>query len=424
MSDITLKKNALTKFKSGHPWIFSNQLRFDRSSKTGLHDLCDEDGRWLAKGLLNPKSKIAFRVLTTQAQDKNTPPESLIKNLVERAIAQRHVALIQRHSCRLVHGEGDYLSGLIVDAFFTSGDTSELYMVVQSQSAGMDALQEYVTNTLKVWAQEFCAAQKLVTGFHILVKNDSSKRRREGLEIKPTESDSSTESALAIRVGSAQHPELLVNIRTNLWQGQKTGFFLDQSFNIDVVYELFLRTHKTCSPVRLLDICCYVGQWSTKLSKGFLSHDIKLESVAVDSSQAALDFTVQNVRENGGTIEVLKRDVFKAEWGVDDQSFDLVVCDPPALIKSRVDLKVGQHGYLKLNTLAIKKVKKDGLFVSCSCSGVLERKDFKEILEKAAIRAGRRILWIAEGRQSPDHPIRDWFPEGEYLKCFVGRLLD
>jgi 23S rRNA (cytosine1962-C5)-methyltransferase len=211
-------------------------------------------------------------------------------------------------------------------------------------------------------------------------------------------------------------------MKTNLWTGQKTGFFLDQSFNIDVVYEHILRTKKP--KIKLLDICSYVGQWSAKLSKGLQSKGVEIECTAIDSSANALAFTKENVEAQGGKLNSIRCDVFKADWTVEEKSFDVVICDPPALIKNRKDLEVGKHGYMKLNTLALQKCAKDAIFVSCSCSGVLSRDDFKEVLQKAVKRSGRRVLWVGEGRQSPDHPVRDWFPEGEYLKCFLGRVLD
>jgi len=413
MNSVTLKRSGFSRFQKQHPWVFRDHMRLAKSSTVGFYDLMDEDGAWLAKGLLNPHSKIAYRVLSSDPKMRNLTTAEFVKRLLLQAIEQRKKWLEARYSCRLVHGESDHLSGLIVDAFFTD---TEIILVVQSQSAGMDFILPEVLETLRDWAQEHSA--------RLLVKNDSSKRAREGLNTEETQVILGTESQepVVIRVGSLQHPELLVHMKVDLWSGQKTGFFLDQSFNVDVVFELGLRLKK--KDLRVLDICSYVGQWSAKLSKGFCAHQKVVKAVAVDASETALSFTRENVKLNGGECETIRTDVFKNDWTVPERSFDIVVCDPPALIKNRKDLEVGKHGYLKINMLALQRVAKDGLFVTCSCSGVLNRNDFRKVLDKAAVRAGRQVLWMAEGRQSPDHPVRDWFPEGEYLKCFVARVLD
>jgi 23S rRNA (cytosine1962-C5)-methyltransferase len=418
---VTLKSSGLKTFQRGHPWLFSNQLRFSREESAGLRDLLGEDGRWLAKGLLNPKSRLAFRVLTSEPWACEANESELIAKLLGRAVAFRLPWLKDRRSCRLVHGEGDHLSGLIVDAFFTHGDSSRLYLVVQSQSAGMDALEEPIVGALEAWAGEFVKSAADVSDFQILRRRDSSKRRREGLATEETSVAGAGESCV-IRVGSLQHSSLVAPMRVNLWTGQKTGFFLDQAFNIDVVYELVTRSLKP-GPLSLLDICCYVGQWSARLSQGLSSKDFQVQAVGVDASEAALALARENAESAGAQWRGVKADVFRPPW-LEGEVFDVVVCDPPALIQDRKDIKAGKHGYVKLNALALQKVKKDGFFVSCSCSGILKREDFKEILASAVRRSGRRVLWLAEGRQSPDHPVRDWFPEGEYLKCFVARVLD
>lgn len=421
MKPVTLKAKGMKRFEQKHPWIFQDHLSFPRESAVGLYDLFDGEGNWLAKGLLNPKSKIAFRVISDNSEFEGADSKTILEKTIKIAIAERQKWLNENYSCRLIHGESDHLSGLIADLFFTN---ETVFLVVQSQSAGMDALQGEINEILESWIREFAASKKLK--FEILLKNDSSKRARDGLEARETESLTGTgerdREPVRIRVGSLNHPELLTEMKTNLWTGQKTGFFLDQSFNIDVVFEHILRAKKPS--VKLLDICSYVGQWSAKLSKGLISKGVAIECTAVDSSSSALAFTKENVETQGGKLNAIRCDVFKADWTVEEKSFDVVICDPPALIKNRDSLEVGKHGYTKLNTIALQKCAKDAIFVSCSCSGVLSRDDFREVLQKAVQRSGRRVLWVGEGRQSPDHPVRDWFPEGEYLKCFVARVLD
>ena len=101
-------------------------------------------------------------------------------------------------------------------------------------------------------------------------------------------------------------------------------------------------------------------------------------------------------------------------------SFDVVVCDPPAFIKGRKNLEVGKRGYMKLNREALLRVKKGGLFITCSCSGLLETEDFISVVRTAEHKSGRRVAWIGQGTQAVDHPIRLSFPEGRYLKALIG----
>ena len=420
MTRVTLKPKGMRRFKKKHPWIFRDDLRVPREAEVGLHDLYDDEGHWLAKGILNPSSKIAFRVMLDNENTETEATAVFLENIIGRAIQERQKWLYQNISCRLIHGESDHLSGLIADLFFSQ---EKVILVVQSQSAGMDTLLGEIQQVLEKWIQEFSSTKKL--SHEILIKNDSSKRAREGLETKATEALSGSQDSkpVLIRVGSIHHPEMLTEMKANLWTGQKTGFFLDQSFNIDVVFEFALKV-KRAGAIRLLDICSYVGQWSARLSKGLSSRGFDVDCTAIDASEAALSLARENLKLQGAGLKTVRCDVFQSSWEVEEGAFDIIICDPPALIKSRKDLEVGKHAYTKLNALALKKCAKDALFVTCSCSGILTRDDFRKVLQSAVQRSGRRVLWVGEGRQSTDHPVRDWFPEGEYLKCFLARVLD
>jgi 23S rRNA (cytosine1962-C5)-methyltransferase len=116
----------------------------------------------------------------------------------------------------------------------------------------------------------------------------------------------------------------------------------------------------------------------------------------------------------------MKADVLTGLDALKDQDYDLVVCDPPALIKGRKDIPTGTHAYLQLNTQVFRIVKRGGFVVSCSCSGLLEEESFLKVLSKAAYRNKVPVRWIARGSQAPDHPMRIEFPEGRYLKAWIG----
>jgi 23S rRNA (cytosine1962-C5)-methyltransferase len=124
-------------------------------------------------------------------------------------------------------------------------------------------------------------------------------------------------------------------------------------------------------------------------------------------------------RAGAASVRTIRGDVFEDLANLDEK-FDLVVCDPPALIKGRKDIPQGKHAYLQLNTLAMAKLTPAGAIVSCSCSGLLEAEDFAAALAKAASRNRRSLAWVAQGGPSPDHPVRLEFPEGRYLKAWIG----
>jgi 23S rRNA (cytosine1962-C5)-methyltransferase len=145
-----------------------------------------------------------------------------------------------------------------------------------------------------------------------------------------------------------------------------------------------------------------------------------VEILSVDASKTALDFAQKNVEAQGAQFERLKTDVLKGLEGLPSQSFDLVISDPPALIKSRKEIPQGTHAYLQLNTQVFRVVKPGGAVVCCSCSALLEEEIFTQTLAKAARRNQVQVRWVGRGGPSPDHPVLAEFPEGRYLKCWVG----
>ncbi|NDD93374.1 methyltransferase domain-containing protein, partial [bacterium] len=214
-----------------------------------------------------------------------------------------------------------------------------------------------------------------------------------------------------------------LEFQVDLLGGQKTGFFLDQWANIQLVLQRIeqwpVATRR--KQIRILDLCCYVGQWSAQLSRFFEQRGIQVEITLVDSSRAALQSAEKNVKASGATqIKTVETDVLRGLADLPDRAFDLVISDPPALIKGRKDVPVGTHAYLQLHTQAARLVAEQGVWVACSCSGLLTEESFLETISKAARRQSRKFSWVARGGQAPDHPILAEFPEGRYLKCWLG----
>jgi 23S rRNA (cytosine1962-C5)-methyltransferase len=140
----------------------------------------------------------------------------------------------------------------------------------------------------------------------------------------------------------------------------------------------------------------------------------------VDASGKALELAGRNVETHGGVARLEKMDVLEAITRLEKRSFDIVICDPPAFIKKKKDLPTGGQAYFKMNREAIRKVASQGLYVSCSCSGLFTEEDFRSMLARVSTTFDGEIRWLARGGHSPDHPQRPEFPQGTYLKAWMG----
>jgi 23S rRNA (cytosine1962-C5)-methyltransferase len=171
--------------------------------------------------------------------------------------------------------------------------------------------------------------------------------------------------------------------------------------------------------VRILDLCCHLGQWSAQLTKLFKDHGKNVEVTLADVSEKALALAYENVSALGAQVEAFKCDVLEDLNELKQSHYDIVIADPPAFIKAKKDIPTGKGAYLKMNTGAFKLARKGGYVVSCSCSGLLTEEEFAGVLRKAASRSGRFYRGILHGGHSPDHPVLLNFPEGFYLKMWT-----
>jgi 23S rRNA (cytosine1962-C5)-methyltransferase len=424
-----LKKGMDRRFRSGHPWIYSNELSqspkgIEPGQAVALHD---PGGAFIALGYGNPKSLISFRVLdrSPEAEKVMNPfSASFLVQKLQHAYSLRARAGLTQFSYRLCYGEGDFLPGLIIDRYRTA--KGQVFSI-QAHTAGADRMLKALPEALETFnAQIPNPLAWSQTG--IIVNNDLGVRVLEGLQAEPAKVQKplagESLSPVRIQVQCASGGEKPVEFSVDLIGGQKTGFFLDQAVNIGIAIEKFSRSPEFVSakgkPIRILDLCCYVGQWGTQLARAFRSRGIAVEVSAVDASQQALDFAQENMEREGAKVRTFRGDILKDLVSIDSASFDIVVCDPPALIKGRKDIPQGKHAYLQLNTQVFRVVRKGGAVISCSCSALLEEEDFAQALGKAARRNAVDVQWIGRGCQSSDHPMLMEFPEGRYLKSLFG----
>lgn len=425
------KKGADRRIRHGHPWVFAEEIA---SPMKGIVPgspvlLQDDQGRFLARGYGNPESSIAFRALSFDSSEMEpTSRESLLKRALDAWKSRK--ALGFRGSFRLSFSEGDHLSGLIADYYVgrVNGERLQVF-AVQVLTAGMHRsmgdsetfFRELVDLATKEGLTEIPWDKTA-----IVLRNDVRSRGLEGLSEEGPRFVKSVREADFTRFPielNAATDEGVVAMECDLFLGQKTGFFLDQTGNIQTVCQQLARetTLPKDRPVRVLDICCYVGHWSTQITRALRRLGHEVEVTQADISAKALEFAKRNAEREGARVVSREVDVLKglADW---NESFDIVISDPPAFIKSKKDLAVGQHAYVKLNTQAFRLVKPGGLIAACSCSGLLTENDFKIALSKAMQRQGLDARCIARGGPAPDHPGRLSFPEGMYLKMFVFQM--
>lgn len=417
-----LRSGADRRFKAGHPWVYSNELS---SSPKGIEpgeaiELRDASGAVLARGYGNPGSLIAFRALSRGAGEADPASVEGVLQRLRSAGSLRQQLGLGDVSHRLCFGEADRLPGLIVDRYLPAkpipGSKAEQVFVVQAHTAGMDRMLPMIIEALQLYAGADWARSAIV------LRNDAGARKLEGLAIEEARVAVGTVDAEALRDVAISVKAALggaaLAFRVDLIEGQKTGFFLDQGGNVALAARTF-QPWAGHRPLRILDLCCYVGQWGTQLAHAF-GKSSEIEVTAVDSSARALELAQANIEATGARCVPIRGDVLKDLAGLDKNSFDLVVADPPALIKGRKDIPTGTHAYLQLNTQVFRLVREGGAVVSASCSYLLEEESFASTLTKAARRGSREVRWVARGGQAPDHPILTEFPEGRYLKAWIG----
>lgn len=435
-----LKKGQDFRLRTRHPWVFANDL-FDspKSIKPGeAVEIRDIQDHFLARGYGNPHSQISFRAVTFNRADENPMAVDFLTGRLVQAWNYRHRSGFKK-SFRLCYSEADQMPGLILDRYlFSKGGKTFQVFSYQLLTAGMDLA--FRTNDswkviLKNLVDESVSSKiSEIDWDHTLIlqRNDVNIRKLEGLQVeepiilKTVNEENLT--SINIVVQNVLDSESTIEFNVNLIQGQKTGFFLDQTFNMRLLLEQFKNQkdfykNKT---VRVLDLCCYMGQWSSQIVANLKSWGLQAEVHLVDISELALEKAKSNLEryaDENYKINVItsKLDVLNLE-SLEGQKFDLIISDPPAFVKNKKDLPQGLHAYYKLNAQAFRLCASGGLVVSCTCSGGVAMEDFKESLRKAVLKSGQTMRCVAFGGQGWDHPTLMSFPEGFYLKMVLHQI--
>ncbi|KAK4756518.1 hypothetical protein SAY87_006645 [Trapa incisa] len=405
VAKVVLKKGKTQIFKDGSPMVYTGAV--DRvigrpPPKTGDTVLvADGAEKSFAWGLYNSESMFCVRLMQLEEEATRDPScvldmERLIQKRLEESVDLRKnlgLPSSKTNAYRLVNSEGDRLSGLIVDVF---GDIA----VVASSAAWVEKYKPYIEACLR----------KIDGISHIKWRPSIEILKEEGLEMsnfKETDSPVCPKRTQVIENGISYAVSM---------EGQKTGFYADQRENRE-----FLST--VCDGKRVLDLCCYSGGFALNALKGGAS-----EVIGVDTSMPALEIARENIALNNldqRNISFLKEDVaeFMKDALLRKELWDVIILDPPKLAPRKKVLASALGMYRNINSLAMRITKKDGLLMTCSCSGAMTQSGmFPRILQGAALTAGKRVTILRKAGAACDHPIDPSYPEGEYLSNILLRV--
>ena len=385
MQIVNINKNKINSIERNHPWVFSGAISNDTSTfKDGdIVTVCDHKNYFLARGHFQ-HATISVRILTFEDLELN---QDFFNKKIQNAVELRlKLNLINEHSniCRIIHGEGDSLPGLIVD--FYNG-----VAVIQCHSIGMYNSVDLIVEGLK-----FALGNKLSAIYS--KSSDTLPQRAEGKD--------------CYLYGSCNTPHIAlengVKLQIDWINGQKTGFFIDQRENRFLL-------GKYARGKKVLNTFCYSGGFSLlALQEGAqLVHSL-------DSSKKAIVLTDANIELNnfGTKHKSIVADAMEYMKNL-EEDYDIIVLDPPAFAKHREKRHKAIQGYKRLNAHAIRQIKPGGIIFTFSCSQVVDKFLFTNTIIAASIEAGRNVRILEQLHQPADHPINAFHPEGEYLKGLV-----
>lgn len=383
---------AQIKYWSFSPTIFPNMIGevSDDARPGQLIRVYDKEGGEFGHGLYNPRARVPLRVIH---HGKEVIDESYLTQAVENAIELRKTVLRLdevTEAYRVIHSDGDGLSGLIVDRY---GDS----LVVDVHCLG-------IFQRLEPWIAML--HERLGTKQH-LVRVEERIARMEGIDLKLIPDT---------RLRPIKIREHGVRYEVDFEEGHKTGFFCDQRDNR-------LRLSRLVEGKRVADICCYTGGFA--LAAKALGK--AAEVTGVDLDEKAIAQAKRNANLNQARIDWVHCDGFSwaRQMQTNGTQWEVVILDPPKLVEGRdqEETDEGIRKYEDFNSLAVQLVKPGGIFVTCSCSGLLSAEEFEKHVIRSAHRRGRRLQIIDRTGAGGDHPVMSNCPEGRYLKLLWCRVL-
>ena len=394
MNKIVLNKGKDKAAWQLHPWVFSGAINkvLGKVQNGDLVSVYNNDDEFIAYGLYNNTSRVAVRLL--EWNPANEINEQWWRNRVQKAVANReHLLNDTNDSVRLIFAEADFIPGFIADKYAD-------FVSVQVHSAGVERVKSVIIDELT----------NLLPLKGIYERSDLKSREHEGLA-----------DANGLLWGEMP-PEFVdiiengIHYKVNIIDGQKSGFYCDQREN------RFLTAQYTKGK-RVLDCFCYSGGFTLNAFR-----EGAAEVTSVDSSALAIETLKNNIIHNGFEASkhvAVQSDVNKylRTLGEQGEKFDVIVLDPPKYAPSRSSLEKASRAYKDLNRRGLMLLNSGGLLSTYSCSGAMDIETFKQVIAWAALDAGKEIQFIRQFSQPEDHPVRASFPEGEYLKGLLVRVL-
>ncbi|KYO67820.1 class I SAM-dependent rRNA methyltransferase [Thermovenabulum gondwanense] len=386
MAKVILKGKKNERIEKGHPWVYSTEiLNIKGNYKPGdIVEVYLENGKFLGKGYINPKSQITVRFLTKN-KDEDIDRE-FFKNRIIKALNYRK-QLNYGESYRLIYAEADFLPALIVDKFNNT-------LVIQTLSLGMEKYKNIIVDILVELLSPKC----------IYERNDAPVRELEGLELKKGVLYGELPEKIIIEENDIQY-------YVDVVEGQKTGFFFDQRENRKAI-EPFVKGRE------ILECFCYTGSFALNAAK-YGANNI----LAYDYSDDAISLARENAKLNG-MQDIIKFEVGNAfdilrKFYNDKKKFDVVILDPPAFVKNKKALEGALRGYKEINLRGMKLLKPGGFLITSSCSHHVNDELFFNILMSAAYDAKVTVRIIEKRSQAKDHPVLAASEETSYLKFYI-----
>ena len=416
MSKAYLKQNRKKRLEQGHPWVFPSEIDKIEGNPQGgdIVHIVNHVGHFLAQGFYNPLSQLVFRVVSYSEAEVD---ESLFYNKIIQAWKRRQWLVPEATSCRVVHGEADFLPGLIIDKY-------EDILVVQILSLGIETRRQWVYNALI----------KLFNPRGIFERSDVSVRRLEGLEERMGFIDQPFDTKVTVRENG-------LSIMIDVAEGQKTGYFFDQRDNRAALKPLMtgwgaergiimdanrlpidakgkVIKNPFWDGAEVLDCFSHTGS--------FMLHACLYGAKKVtclDISEKAIEMAKNNALLNGflHRTEFIAANAFDylREQVKDKRTWDVVILDPPAFAKNRKALEGALRGYKEINLQGMKLVRNGGILVTASCSYHLSATRFLTMLQEAAADAHKVLRLIEFRRAGSDHPVLLGSEETDYLKFAI-----
>ena len=391
MGGIVVKPRA--RILHGHDWVFSSEVLkvFGHPADGDVISLKDGKDRLIGSAIYNSKSQIVARRFSRRKQDLDL---DFFKRRIGQAVEYRARRRVDPKLCRVVWSESDGLPGVIIDRY---GD----HFALQTLALAMDMRKGLIAH----------AVVDLFGARNIIERNDAPIRRAEGLELRSGVLEGPALSAPVLIEINGTPQRTSLQLEVDLLHGQKTGFYLDQRENYEIVAQHAQRR-------RVLD--CFTNQGVFALACAQAGAN---EVTGVEANSESLAAAQKNAERNHLQVKWREQDVFQFLRGAEkaEEQYDLIVLDPPSFTKTKGGLRDAMRGYRELHVRAFKLLSRDGVLATFSCSHHVSENAFAQMIADALVDARRSARRLRRFEQAPDHPVLPTLPETEYFK---GALLE